>query len=192
MVYKRFRINCVLRVLLISASIYLLFYLLLQTQFYAATMIITMMSVYQIYSLIHYVEKTNRDLARFLDAIKHSDFSQSFGGAGLGSSFDELKSAFTVVLDKFRMARAEKEEHYRYLQTVVQHVGIGLIAFRSDGEVELINTAAKRLLKIAQRENLPDFLDRCACFQGMCHNSEEHLVAVNDFLTRQHGGGKSS
>lgn len=154
MVYKRFRINCVLRVLLISASIYLLFYLLLQTQFYAATLIITMMSVYQIYSLIHYVEKTNRDLARFLDAIKHSDFSQSFSGAGLGSSFDELKSAFTVVLDKFRMARAEKEEHYRYLQTVVQHVGIGLIAFRSDGEVELINTAAKRLLKIPYLRNV--------------------------------------
>lgn len=148
MVYKRFRLNCVLRVLLISATIYLLFYLLFQTQFYAATLIIAMLSVYQIYSLIHYVEKTNRDLARFLDAIKHSDFSQSFSGAGLGSSFDELKAAFTVVLDRFRKARAEKEEHYRYLQTVVQHVGIGLIAFRSDGDVELINTAAKRLLRI--------------------------------------------
>ena len=154
MVYKRFRLNCVVRVLLISATIYLLFYLLLQTQFYAATLIIALLTVYQIYSLIHYVEKTNRDLARFLDAIKHSDFSQSFTGAGLGTSFDELKAAFTVVLDRFRMARAEKEEHYRYLQTVVQHVGIGLIAFRSDGEVELINTAAKRLLKIPYLRNV--------------------------------------
>jgi nitrogen fixation/metabolism regulation signal transduction histidine kinase len=48
----------------------------------------------------------------------------------------------------------EKEEHYRYLQTVVQHVGIGLIAFRPDGEVELINTAAKRLLKISHLKNI--------------------------------------
>ena len=50
----------------------------------------------------------------------------------------------------------------------------------------------KRLLKIAQRENLPDFLDRCACFQGMCHNSEEHQVAVQEFLARQHSARKSS
>ena len=50
----------------------------------------------------------------------------------------------------------------------------------------------KRLLKIAQRENLPDFLDRCACFQGMCHNREEHQVAVQEFLARQHSARKSS
>jgi signal transduction histidine kinase len=36
----------------------------------------------------------------------------------------------------------------------VQHVGIGLIAFLPDGKVELINTAAKRLLGIAQLKNI--------------------------------------
>lgn len=154
MVYKRFRLNCVIRVLVISGTIYLLFYLLFQTQFYAATLIIGLLTFYQIYSLVHYVEKTNRDLTRFLDAIRHSDFSQTFTGAGLGKSFDELKAAFTDVFDKFRQARAEKEEHFRYLQTVVQHVGIGLIAFQQDGAVELINTSAKRLLRIPYLRNL--------------------------------------
>ncbi|MFQ5628202.1 MAG: PAS domain-containing sensor histidine kinase [bacterium] len=154
MVYKSFRLNCIVRVLVISGTIYLLFYLIFQTQFYAATFIIFLLTIYQIYSLVHYVEKTNRDLTRFLDAIKHSDFSQSFTGAGLGSSFDDLKKAFTVVLDRFRLARAEKEEHFRYLQTVVHHVGIGLIAFNTDGSVELINTSAKRLLRIPYLRNI--------------------------------------
>lgn len=40
----------------------------------------------------------------------------------------------------------------------------------------------KRLMKIAQRMELKDFLDLCACFQGMSHNEPEHLDAVNRML----------
>ena len=40
----------------------------------------------------------------------------------------------------------------------------------------------KRLMKMAQRTELKDFLDICACFQGMSHNEPEHLDAVNRML----------
>lgn len=42
----------------------------------------------------------------------------------------------------------------------------------------------KRLMKLAQRTELPDFLDICAVFQGMCHNNPEHLTAVNTMLEK--------
>ena len=45
----------------------------------------------------------------------------------------------------------------------------------------------KRLLKLAQRQELPDFLDLCACFQGMCHNTEDHVEAVKAFLEKREG-----
>lgn len=154
MVYKSFRINCIIRVLLLSASIFLFFFLLFRTTLYTAIFIVGIIISYQIYALIYYIEKTNRDLARFFQSIKYADFSVSYKEKGLGSSFNALKTAFTEVVNAFRKARMEKEEHYRYLQTVVQHVGIGLIAFRPDGEVELINTAAKRLLKISHLKNI--------------------------------------
>lgn len=40
----------------------------------------------------------------------------------------------------------------------------------------------KRLMKMAQRMELKDFLDLCACFQGMSHNEPEHLEAVQKML----------
>lgn len=40
----------------------------------------------------------------------------------------------------------------------------------------------KRLMKMGQRMELQDFLDLCACFQGMCHNSEEHMEAVEKMI----------
>jgi enoyl-CoA hydratase/carnithine racemase len=42
----------------------------------------------------------------------------------------------------------------------------------------------KRLMKMAQRMELKDFLDLCACFQGMCHNEPEHLEAVQRMRQR--------
>ncbi|WP_426416470.1 enoyl-CoA hydratase-related protein [Aestuariirhabdus sp. LZHN29] len=45
----------------------------------------------------------------------------------------------------------------------------------------------KRLLKMAQRQPLGDFLDLCASFQGMCHNTEDHMEAVNAFLQKRPG-----
>jgi enoyl-CoA hydratase/carnithine racemase len=43
----------------------------------------------------------------------------------------------------------------------------------------------KRLMKLAQRSELPDFLDLCACFQTMAHHTTDHLEAVNAFLEKR-------
>lgn len=183
MVFRSFRINCILRVLVLGGTISLFFYLVFQTALYATLLIVTCIIVYQIYALIHYVEKTDRDLTRFLDSIKHADFSQTFSVSGLGTAYDNLKSAFNGVAEEFRKARAEKEEQYRYLQTVVQHVGNGLMAFDENGSVELLNTAAKRILKVPYLRNIrglngfsQEFVE--ALFR--LKSGERTLVKIND------------
>ena len=154
MIYKHFRLQIIFRVALLFITFYLFFTLLFRTGLLATTFIVGALIIFQVFSLIRFVEKTNQHLSRFLEAIRHSDFSQSFSPASLGSSFDQLNAAFSDVIKDFQKARSEKEEHYRYLQTVIQHVGIGLVGFLSDGKVELINTAAKRILRINQLQNI--------------------------------------
>ena len=151
---RRFDIHCIVRVLLLSGSICLLAYLLVKTAFIAASIFVGLTIAYQIYALIRYVTKTNRDLNRFLLSIKHSDFSQSFTTQLEGSGFEELNTAFSEVTQEFQRAKIEKEEHFRFLQTIIDHVGIALIAFNPDGRVELINNAAKKLLKIPRLGNI--------------------------------------
>jgi enoyl-CoA hydratase/carnithine racemase len=43
----------------------------------------------------------------------------------------------------------------------------------------------KRMLKLAQRQELPDFLDLCASFQGMAHHTQDHAEAVAAFLEKR-------
>ena len=45
----------------------------------------------------------------------------------------------------------------------------------------------KRMMKLAQRSDLPDFLDLCACFQAMAHQTTDHMEAVNAFLEKRTG-----
>lgn len=45
----------------------------------------------------------------------------------------------------------------------------------------------KRLLKHAQRGTLSDFLDLCACFQGMAHHTNDHAEAINAFMEKRSG-----
>jgi len=156
MVFKRFSLIVLFRIIVLCISTFVLIFLLTRTSFIATPFIITLLVGAQIYSLVHYVQKTNREIARFFDSIKYSDFSQSFQSTIKGSSFEELNNAFSKVIEEFRKTRAEKEEHYRYLQIVVQHIGIGLLSFTPGGNVELLNTATKRLLKVNNIKNISE------------------------------------
>ncbi|WP_417532520.1 enoyl-CoA hydratase-related protein [Marinobacterium stanieri] len=46
---------------------------------------------------------------------------------------------------------------------------------------------SKRLMKQAQRHELPDFLELCAAWQGMLHNTDDHVEAVNAFVEKREG-----
>lgn len=154
MVFKNFRLNCIIRIIILIATILLLIYLFFNTNLYISALILGLVAIGQIIGLIRYVEKTNRLLVRFLDSIRYSDFTQNFSPKADGKSFVELNQAFNEVMERFQKTRSEKEEQYRYLNTVVQHIGIGLIAYDLDGKVSLINTAFKKLLQIPGLKNI--------------------------------------
>ncbi len=151
---KNFKLHVVIRILILSLTITVLFYLILNSNKIATSIILLLLIIYQIYSLVHFVDKTNRDLARFLNAIEYSDFSQTFADNSFGSSFNKLNESFNRVIEKFRSARSEKEEHLRYLETVMQHVAVGLIAYDQNGDIQFINNAAKRVLNVPNIPNI--------------------------------------
>jgi nitrogen fixation/metabolism regulation signal transduction histidine kinase len=153
--YKNFRVNCALRVILLAAIILLFAWLLSRDQ-YITLVVCGAVIVYQVYSLIRYVEFTNRNLALFLQSIEYSDLSRRLHPGPVGRSFADLDAAFEKVLSRFREMRTVQEESHRYLDAVVQHIGVGMIAFGPSGEVKLLNPAARTLLDFAALKNVDD------------------------------------
>ncbi|NCC71883.1 MAG: GHKL domain-containing protein [Sphingobacteriia bacterium] len=178
--FKNFRIHVVIRVLLIVASSFLFAYLIRYTEYSISAVILGFIIVYQVYALVSFVETTNRKLTGFLQSIKHADFSSSFTDHGLGKSFDELNNAFNEVIQEFRKYRSEREEHLNYLFTVIQHVSIGIIAFKDDGIIDQYNQAVLKLFKIKNIRHLNDLAVVKADLPARLH----HLKAGDKTLVK--------
>jgi len=153
MVFKQFRFNIVLRVLLLTSTCLALF-ITLNSTFTFTPILIVGLIIYQVWSLIRFVDRTNRELASFLESIRYSEFTRSFQITDSGSSFDELNNAFNDVMKDFQQVRSEREEHFHYLQNIVQNIDISIIAFQRDGTVEMINPAAKKLFQVNTLRNI--------------------------------------
>lgn len=156
MIYKNFRFNIIVRIVILIATIYAFVSVVGKHEFLMTTILLAVLVILQAVSIIHYIEKINRIVVGFLEAIRLSDFSQTFHTEGLGSSFDSLKKAFNKVIDDFKKIRNEKEIHYFYLQNIIAHIEVGIIAFQKNGTVEVVNTAMKNLFKLNSIENIND------------------------------------
>jgi two-component system, NtrC family, nitrogen regulation sensor histidine kinase NtrY len=154
MVFKRFYITIILRILLIIASVFLFAFLTLIAQHEISSIFMALLIALQTYALIVYVNRTNLKLSQFFDSIRFADFSTSFSEKNAGKSYEKLYDAFNRVLDEFKKYRIEKEEHYHYLQTVVQHINIGILSFDSQGKIDMFNKAARKLFRINLIRNI--------------------------------------
>ena len=151
---KNFRLVLIIKILLLSGSIGISFLLLYNNLFLFAGIFAVSLIPYQIVLLIKYVDRTNKELVDFLQAINYSDYSVNYNFFSLGKSFKNISDEFNKVLQKFKQSRSDKEESLLYLQTAIEHIGVGLISFDSKGKIDLINRGAKKILKLTNVKNL--------------------------------------
>src|SRR6056297_1946561 len=186
--YKSFSFKVFIRVLFILLTSLATGYLLYQTQFYFTASFLMLFTFLQGYWLVRLVGKTNRQLSIFLDSIRYAEFNKSFEPTGLGETFDGLSSSFNEVVGEFHSIRKEKEEQFFFYQNVVQHIGISMMAYESNGNVLMLNNAANKLFQIKKVENINDlkpFNEKLVSLLQTIKNNERKLVKVHvndDFL----------
>ncbi|WP_246343757.1 sensor histidine kinase [Adhaeribacter radiodurans] len=154
MVYNNFRVRLLLKILKLVFTISLLAFVLIYPHWYVSGFCLLLLITAQVYFLLEYVEQTNRELTRFFSAIRYSDFTQRFAPEGKNSTFQSLYHEFNEVIMAFQRIKAEKEANHLYLQTIVEHMNIGILVFDAEGEVKLLNKAAKELLWLPYLKNI--------------------------------------
>ncbi|MEQ8905785.1 ATP-binding protein [Ekhidna sp.] len=154
MVYKSFRFQLTIRLGLLILIMFLFTDLYYSESYFFTKFLVFCLGLFQIWYLYHFLEKSNREIVHFLESIHYDDFTNTYPEKKTGSSRDLLYHEFNEILKKFREIRADKEAQHQYLRTIVQHIGIGIITFDSDGEVQIMNNAAKKLLGIKLIKNI--------------------------------------
>ena len=159
--FNDFRFRVAVRVILVAFVLALLVYMVNRPNMVFAAGLTVIILIIQVSELYHFTAQTNRKLTRFLESVKYSDFISGFTADNqLGKSFRELNAAFNEVLEAFRKARSEKEEHWQYLNTVVQQVRTGILSFDPDGNVQLINANARRFMGVHSIKNIRELASK--------------------------------
>lgn len=144
---------------MLGFSVFLFMFMIMRPNMLFAAMLTGVIIILQLIEIFRFISQTNQKLTRFLESVKYSDFISGFTSDNkLGTSFKDLNIAFNEVLEAFRKARSEKEEHWQYLNTVVQQVRTGILSYDIEGEVQLINTNAKRFMGITSIKNIHELI----------------------------------
>jgi two-component system, NtrC family, nitrogen regulation sensor histidine kinase NtrY len=152
--FNRLRVQVVIRILVMLVTVAFFVRWTPRTGLLAARLSGAGALLVQIVALLRLIEKPRKELTRFFEAIEYSDFTESFSVSARDKSLEPMRIAFERVIQAFQKTRAEKEAHFRYLQTVIQHVGIGILAFKPDGRINLVNQRAKKNLGMMQLRHI--------------------------------------
>ena len=145
MIFRRFTILLIVRLSLVGAAMATVIWLLLRPGLHSATVIAVAVLVILTGELWKFISRTNREVARFLDATKYADYSQRFNFEKEGAGFKPLGEAFTEIMERMRERRAGHEMEARRLRALIEHVPVPLLTLHSDDSVTLQNNAARRL-----------------------------------------------
>ncbi|MFD3000944.1 sensor histidine kinase [Pontibacter toksunensis] len=179
--FNSYRVQLILRLLLLALSIYGLSWVGFNPDYRGTFVGLALFVVLQIGLLVHFHERTNRLFLRFLNSIKYDDFTEQFHISGEGKTLRGLSLQLNEVMEKFRHVRAEKEAHLQYFEVIVQHIGIGIMTFRPEGKILLLNNAAKKLLKVGQLREVQELAavsPELALGLQQLENGEKVLVPV--------------
>lgn len=147
MVYKNIKLNVVFRLLIILGLMGMLMYSAIVIERYLRSVYLVVFIILASIEFLWYVDKTNRDLGNFLLALLHNDFTTRFSGNYKGKSQTHLYKSFNAINGKFLQLNAEREVLFLHQQMLVEHVGVGIVSFDSNGKIHLLNDALKRMLQ---------------------------------------------
>lgn len=146
MVFKNFRVQVVLRVMLLMATC-VLFAWCIVDGYYLRSAYVAAAAGIMVGELIVYVDRFNRDIRTFMISLMQRDFTTHYQGTHRGRSFEELYRALNSISQLFKTISKEKEIQYRYLEMLLEHVRVGILSIDAEDRIRLANQAAKDLLQ---------------------------------------------
>jgi signal transduction histidine kinase len=99
-------------------------------------------------SPLKFTSKTNRDLTNFFAAVQNDDSSIIYQRLVPDKIYRNLYRSFDDINNRIRKLKIESITRNQYLQNVVDHIGIGLLSFDDNENIDILNSAAKNLVKI--------------------------------------------
>ncbi|WP_170829967.1 sensor histidine kinase [Williamwhitmania taraxaci] len=137
--------------------------------------------VIQVALLVRSLNMLNNDLESFFDAMRSNDSSLLFTHRKKNSAFIGLYQQLENINKNIQQIKIDNQNQNQFFKVLVEHVGVGLIAFNSEGKVTLYNRAASEMLhkthlfRISELDNIQPGL---STILEELQPSEQRLVSL--------------
>ncbi|MBW6534488.1 MAG: ATP-binding protein [Mariniphaga sp.] len=138
--------NIIIKCCLLAGSALLLAWLFFEQQSLVPGIFVAIVFVIQIAELIHFLNRTNRQIAFFFDAIQNDDSTLRFPETTATKSLNDLNSSLNRMNEQIKSVKFELQEQEQYFKTILEHVSVGIIVYNEKGNIFLSNSAARNLL----------------------------------------------
>lgn len=146
----------VTRIAILVATVFAMAYAVADSFNIIITLALAGATLFQISHLIKEFEESTDNLASFLDGIRFDDLSSSFKTDSNDPAVKRLHNELNEAIQHLKTSRSERDSEYQFFKNIVQHVGIGLLTFTKDGSIQIMNTAAKKLLRVNNAKHIDD------------------------------------
>ncbi|MFD2587497.1 sensor histidine kinase [Croceitalea marina] len=145
MASRNFYFQLIVRVGFITVTSILLALAFVQNLFFLFGFLVILL-VIQTYSLIKFINSTNRKIAYFFDAIRNEDFTLRFPEKVTIKSFKELNQSLNRVNGLIQEVHLQLQVREQYYQEILKQASIGILTFNEKGHILFANPTLEKLL----------------------------------------------
>ena len=143
-----------IRIIVLSMALFALIYCAFIWQNIIRSFFAFVFILISITEFLHFVNKTNKDLKSFVNALIYEDFSNFYSKSKTQTS--ELYGLFNKLNNKYRKIAFEKEVQHAFLQTIIEHISIGILVVDFKKNVLLVNNTLLKLIRSNSIQHLDE------------------------------------
>jgi signal transduction histidine kinase len=187
MVFSRFFGVLFFRILLLlTTCLAIAFIIVIKKYWFTAIGLLILLGI-QVYALMMFLNKTNEFIAKFVNYLREENTNFQIPERLKKPPYDKLIQSLQETGLFIRKTILLKEHHYHYLQYIVNSVGVGILVFNRNGDVDLINPAAKSLLNIRGLTNIRELTAIDETFENLLLSikpgeERSHKMIINSQL----------
>ncbi len=147
---KSYHINIIIRItLIVIASIIAGWMANGETPIYN-TLAVFVVMILLISNLVWYINRVNRKINYFFDAVLNDDFSISFSKNKGDELMNKLSQNLQRINEHIEKIRLETINQEKYFEALIEHINVGIMSINDEGFVVNTNNGQKKLLRLKQ------------------------------------------
>ncbi len=187
--FNKYILNIIIRSVLIAITALIMVVFAVKLDWIFTFIFICILFCLQIFLLIRYASKVNRDIANFLIHLKEQNTTLKLSSHNIDKIFGGLSNEFERINQGFKKIENEKIQKQNLLNLILERVGTGILLINYHDEIKLFNKALLNLLGITAKSNKSELNKKINHLVNECPNlkpGEQNIIniSVNNITRR--------